>query len=306
MDNHWHNKGGMMENYDSAPETMRHIAEVGDTLNQFSTRLHKRVLMHDTSKLQSQEKPVFDEFTPKLRRTTYGSEEYQGFMKDMGLALEHHYEMNEHHPEHWENGIRDMSLIDIVEMFCDWLAATKRHADGDIRKSIEINQKRFGYSDDLKAIFKTLWMNWRSDEPGPKDQPAPVDEVQAALRTIKRRQWIDTQTGKCEGDPDKAIALLERHIAELTASLAQEKDSWKRVHRSLHAVIDTAAIDIDETRAELAAERLAHEQTRMALDKLAGKLADVKVVISIGDATGYMERTVLTKENWIKWARGEK
>jgi hypothetical protein len=36
----------------------------------------------------------------------------------------------------------------------DWKAATLRHADGDILKSIEINQKRFGYSDDLKEIFK--------------------------------------------------------------------------------------------------------------------------------------------------------
>jgi hypothetical protein len=39
-------------------------------------------------------------------------------------------------------------------MLCDWRAAALRHADGDIWKSIEINQKRFGYSDELKEIFK--------------------------------------------------------------------------------------------------------------------------------------------------------
>ena len=43
--------------------------------------------------------------------------------------------------------------LDILEMLCDWKAATLRHKDGDIRKSIEINQKRFGYSDELKRIF---------------------------------------------------------------------------------------------------------------------------------------------------------
>jgi hypothetical protein len=32
-------------------------------------------------------------------------------------------------------------------------AATLRHKDGDIRRSVEINQKRFGYSDELKRIF---------------------------------------------------------------------------------------------------------------------------------------------------------
>jgi len=46
-----------------------------------------------------------------------------------------------------------MSLIDIVEMICDWIAAVERHDDGNIFKSIEINQKRFGYSDDLKNIL---------------------------------------------------------------------------------------------------------------------------------------------------------
>ena len=51
------------------------------------------------------------------------------------------------------NEVSQMNLIDIVEMLCDWKAATLRHADGDIRKSIEINQKRFGYSDELKQLL---------------------------------------------------------------------------------------------------------------------------------------------------------
>jgi len=53
-----------------------------------------------------------------------------------------------------EFGIRGMTLLDVVEMLCDWKAATQRHADGDILKSVEINQKRFGYSDELKAILR--------------------------------------------------------------------------------------------------------------------------------------------------------
>ncbi len=44
--------------------------------------------------------------------------------------------------------------MDLVEMFCDWMAATERMADGDIMNSIEINQARFGYSDDLAEIFR--------------------------------------------------------------------------------------------------------------------------------------------------------
>lgn len=46
-----------------------------------------------------------------------------------------------------------MNLIDIMEMLCDWLAATHRHDTGDIMVSLEKNQERFGYSDELKQIM---------------------------------------------------------------------------------------------------------------------------------------------------------
>lgn len=49
--------------------------------------------------------------------------------------------------------MRDMNLADLVECLIDWYSASKRHATGDIVKSIEINQQRYGYSDDLKQIF---------------------------------------------------------------------------------------------------------------------------------------------------------
>ena len=57
------------------------------------------------------------------------------------------------HPEHFPNGILDMNLIDIVEMLCDWKAASERQEDGNLLKSIEQNAERFGYDDQLKQIF---------------------------------------------------------------------------------------------------------------------------------------------------------
>ena len=44
-----------------------------------------------------------------------------------------------------------MTLLDIIEMICDWKSSTMRHANGDIFKSIELNQKRFGYSDEINT-----------------------------------------------------------------------------------------------------------------------------------------------------------
>jgi len=61
---------------------------------------------------------------------------------------------NSHHPEHYENGIDDFTLADLVEMFFDWKAASERHNDGDVLKSIEINKQRFGLSEQLCKIFE--------------------------------------------------------------------------------------------------------------------------------------------------------
>ena len=72
----------------------------------------------------------------------------------MKPILDHHYKNNRHHPEYHKNGIDDMNLIDLVEMFCDWLAATKRHADGDIMKSIKHNKDRFKMNEQLVKIFE--------------------------------------------------------------------------------------------------------------------------------------------------------
>jgi hypothetical protein len=71
----------------------------------------------------------------------------------MGEALKHHYRENSHHPEHYENGVDDMDLLDVIEMLCDWMAAVSRMKDGDIEKSIEINADRFGISEQLKSIL---------------------------------------------------------------------------------------------------------------------------------------------------------
>lgn len=138
---------------DSRVATYEHIQTVQRFLGLVVADLQQRQAIHDQSKLASPEVEVFDEFTPKLANSTYGSDEYKSFLAAMKPALDHHYAANSHHPEHYPDGIKGMSLLDVIEMLCDWKAATMRHKDGDIRKSIDINQKRFGYSDELKQIL---------------------------------------------------------------------------------------------------------------------------------------------------------
>ncbi len=136
-------------------ETWAHIHQVQQYIAKCQLNLGRRALEHDQSKLVAPEVATFCEFTPKLKDCTYGSDEYKGFLEAMAPALKNHYQNNSHHPEHYgEEGINGMNLLDVLEMLCDWLAATKRHADGDINKSFEINQNRFGMSPQLVQIMK--------------------------------------------------------------------------------------------------------------------------------------------------------
>lgn len=144
-----------MKKYDSRKDTEKHIRRVAYYLNKCRKEIIKRMKNHDYDKIHNKtEKKLFDEYTPKLKDCTYGSEEYKTFLDGLKEGLDIHYKNNRHHPEHFENGIREMNLIDLIEMICDWKAASERHADGDIYYSIEYNQKRFRYSDDVKSLLK--------------------------------------------------------------------------------------------------------------------------------------------------------
>ena len=78
---------------------MRHIETVRNLLNVAIKDLLRRGELHDQSKLQSPEVEVFEEYTPKLRDLTYGSDEYKEALAGMKPALDHHYAHNSHHPD---------------------------------------------------------------------------------------------------------------------------------------------------------------------------------------------------------------
>lgn len=142
-----------MEN-NGVTETLQHIKRVNELLINAASELLRRAVQHDSSKLESPERELFEEYSNRLKGCTYGSDEYREFLKGLKVALDHHYPNNSHHPEHYENGIDGFNLFDLVEMFFDWKAATERHANGDIRKSIDINKERFNVSEQVCNIFR--------------------------------------------------------------------------------------------------------------------------------------------------------
>jgi hypothetical protein len=134
-------------------KTLRHMETVRNYLGACITELLHRAAQHDQSKLESPEVEAYDAITHSLRTTTYGSEAYKANLTTYAPAIQHHYRHNRHHPEYHADGMKGMTLLDLIELLCDWKAATLRHANGNLRRSIALNQERFGYSDDLAAIF---------------------------------------------------------------------------------------------------------------------------------------------------------
>ena len=120
----------------------------------------ERALVHDDSKFGYDEWLDFAEanYGGKLKQLEYGSPEYKQQLKTiLGPALKHHYEVNDHHPEFWNDGLLSMPLPAVIEMLCDWEAASRRHNTGDVYKSVIINADRFGYGDDVKDAFKEFY-----------------------------------------------------------------------------------------------------------------------------------------------------
>ena len=147
--------------YDSTEDTKTHISNVVSKLGKMIKELVHRGEVHDKSKLESPEKEDFDKFTPRLAGMDYGGDEYKQCLKDMEPTIAHHHANSRHHPEFHKNGINDMNLIDIFEMFADWCAAIKRHEDGSFEKSMEHNEERFKMNPQLVQIFKNTFEDYQ-------------------------------------------------------------------------------------------------------------------------------------------------
>jgi len=146
----------MNSKYYNFCQTIIHKYWVFWNMFKFGCKIIARGFSHDMSKFSRYESTEYSKVIKRLKHVTYGSPEYKKMLAELKPAIDHHTSINSHHPEHYKNGIADMSMLDKIEMLCDWAVAVRRHNDGDIYRSIEINQKRFGYSDIEKDIFLSI------------------------------------------------------------------------------------------------------------------------------------------------------
>lgn len=138
----------------SRDETREHIRKVQARINEVQTNLHERAQQHDLSKLQSPEVEGYAALQANLADITYGSPEYRAALDAARPTIAHHYEVNDHHPEHYPDGVAGMSLMALMEMVCDWKAASERVKGGSIGQSLDVNEARFGLDPQLASILR--------------------------------------------------------------------------------------------------------------------------------------------------------
>ena len=145
-----------MEQIDTEEYIKGHISRVRKHMNTFVQLLLKRAINHDKSKLEEPELSWWKEMD-KEPRYPYGSEEYKQKIKRWDKVFKHHYKYNRHHPEHYEYGVSEMTLVDIVEMMCDWLGYKDTIAISEALKVCDEQMKRYDIPDDIRQIiFNTL------------------------------------------------------------------------------------------------------------------------------------------------------
>lgn len=130
-----------------------HKQAVFEQMQMFANGLMIRAQIHDESKMTEPELSGFAEDYGLLKTLEFGSADWRLAMSKLKPIIEAHYNNNDHHPEHFDNGVNGMHLIQLIEMLADWYAASSTTKDGNIERSIRVGIERFGIGSQLADII---------------------------------------------------------------------------------------------------------------------------------------------------------
>jgi len=147
---------------DTENEIREHIKKVQLKLMHFCYILMERGTNHDKSKLEFPELEGFKEMD-KEPPFPYGSQEYKEKKSRYSWLFEHHYKKNRHHPDAWTDNYTFPfcpDLVDLVEFLCDNISYKEDMSYCEAKKLIEIQTKRYGFSEELSDILQNTLINF--------------------------------------------------------------------------------------------------------------------------------------------------
>lgn len=122
-----------------------------------------RIYEHDLSKYSEEEfEPYRAKYYPTEKETSGLTDEAKSLIeKNAGIAWQHHYRTNPHHPKYWidkETGNPiDMDLISIIEMICDWEAMSIKFGGSTVDwYNTKADKEKKAMTDRTKNIVEEL------------------------------------------------------------------------------------------------------------------------------------------------------
>lgn len=139
-------------------DVRKHQQMVAEKMIFAAKRILDLAIKHDTSKLGDLEEPYYIDpvYTLNTESIEYGSDRYKEVTAQMGKGWEHHKIYNNHHPEFYEYFEKErdlfskMNLFSLLEMLCDWIAASRR---GD-NNPMEPMKSKYNLTPQLESILE--------------------------------------------------------------------------------------------------------------------------------------------------------
>ena len=126
-----------------------HTRSIRTNLAKITSDLTRRASVHDDLKLGDDQLDRYIARHQEIHPLPYDAPERKEVEAKYKDLIEAHHKQYRHHPEHFEHGIDDMNLVDVIEMLCDWAAA-----GADIEKSLKVNEKKYSVSPQLMKLLK--------------------------------------------------------------------------------------------------------------------------------------------------------
>ena len=130
-----------------------HIFGVRRRVTRVCTALMDRAITHDNSKYSENELDDHISMGDEMDEIKYGTDAYYAIKRKYEALSTEHLANNRHHPEHHQNGIDDMNLVDVIEMLCDWLTGSE-NTGTPVERSLEINEERYHVSPQLMKLLR--------------------------------------------------------------------------------------------------------------------------------------------------------
>jgi len=152
----------METNLEVLTDTIIHVDEVRENLQDCIHDLTKRSIVHDRTKFQEPEFSVFCSTRQEFKKANYGTPEYEAVTEKAKVGVQHHHANNRHHTAYHKDGIHDMNLLDILEMISDWKAASRRSPDLTFIESLPKAFDRYDIPPALRQVITNTikYLEW--------------------------------------------------------------------------------------------------------------------------------------------------